>query len=75
MSICTCTYIAYIFILILKYTHDIRNAVCSKAKVTTHSYFKVRKWLASLLRGSLLHENPNGIHVHGRFVCVCVHSA
>lgn len=39
--------------------------VCRMADVDPASHLKLRKWLASLIRGSLLHENPNGIHVHG----------
>jgi hypothetical protein len=39
--------------------------VCKKAAVDPPSHLKLRKWLASLIRASLLHENPQGMQVHG----------
>ena len=38
--------------------------VCGKAGVSPVSHIKSRKWLASLQRASLLHDNSNGIFVH-----------
>lgn len=38
--------------------------VFEKSGVASKSCFKLRKWLASLLRASLLTENPKGMSVH-----------
>ena len=43
--------------------------VNKKAGVASQSHLRVRKYLASLLRGSILNESTNGFSVHGNALC------